>query len=498
MTSGDYDGDGRVDLAVPRPPWYVSIHHGKGNLQFEGPRDYLNPANELVITDFNGDGRADVVAVNSSTLTVGLGNADGSLAPVGSIGVVGASTAAVADFNGDGELDVFTVQGALPRLNGLFDVGAVVPPPQNLRDLRRAVASDLNGDGRMDVAALDNSSSPPAEIVTLIGDGTGKFTIAVVPTVHKPVAIGVADLNGDGRPDILTSGAEPDGRHTVRLMTGGHSVIVADPVIAGNRAAKTLAIGDVDGDGKLDFVTPSASRRELLLFPGNGNGTFASPQRIPIEGPRFIEVLSELSGVTLAEMTGDGRLDLIVSGESFVVAAFESDNTSILAQQPDGTFTEVSRLQYGDRRGSAAGDVNGDGSADLIVPGLTAMIVHISACRDALRANPPVVRLLVSPQSPERSTVVFSAVLDTPEAGGSILLIDRDRENDDGTSIIVGTAPVVAGRATIVANTLARGTHQLKAVYSGDGRFARAISGMVEHEVTEPPPAGPRRRSARH
>ncbi|HEX2122330.1 MAG TPA: FG-GAP-like repeat-containing protein, partial [Thermoanaerobaculia bacterium] len=301
--------------------------------------------------------------------------------------------------------------------------------------------------------------------------------------------------DADGVSDVLTSGQEADERWTVRLQRGvrgsglGAPVIVAENVGLTLRFERSLAAGDLDGDGKLDFVVPDASKRNLLLFRGAGNGSFAPPRAIPIEGPAYPSVDS--SRIAIADVTGDSRADLVVNGESFL-------ETSILIQQSDGTFVERFRLPAGNSD-VAARDVNGDGAADVIVSDGTRdgseVVVYFATCAESLRAVPPAVRLLAPATVPEKKTVELSVVLDAPDAAGTVWLVEGHYHDD--SSRVLATATVSGGRAHFFTSTLSRGTHRLKAVYSGDGRLARAVSPVIDVAVTEAPPTGPRRRSVR-
>jgi hypothetical protein len=495
MASADFDGDGRVDLAYATPWSDVAFRYGRGDLAFDGPASYFtsDETREITTADFNADGLADIVAMGFN-VNVFHGRADASLQKIAAYSAFNSGTVAVADFNRDSFLDLFMRDWMIPGAAGGTFNAAAATHPANLPRLRHAAAGDFDGDGHIDVAALHESTAEA--VVTLRGDGTGNLALwGESAPVHDPHAIAVADFDADGVSDVLTSGQEADERWTVRLQRGvrgtglGTSVIVAENVGSTSRYERSLAVGDVDGDGKLDFVVPDASERNLLLFRGAGNGSFTPPRAIPIEGPENADI--DASRIAIADVTGDSRADLVVDGESFI-------ETAILVQQSDGTFVERFRLPTGGRD-VAARDVNGDGVADVIVGEGTQdgseVVVYYATCAESLRAVPPAVRLLAAATVPEKKTVELSVVLDAPDAAGTVCLVEDHYYAD--SSRVLATATVSGGRAHFFTSTLSRGTHRLKAVYSGDGRLARAVSPVIQVVVTEAPPTGPRRRSVR-
>jgi hypothetical protein len=276
----------------------------------------------------------------------------------------------MGDFNNDGKLDVFIGEAgvALGAGNGTF--GEPVAPPPSASLLEVAVATgDFNADGKLD---LVTGSDQHPYLTRLLGDGTGHFTSETTNTGLQSAAVAVADFNRDGHDDIAaitfanhaTSAVKP----TLQLIDGTNPSVALK--IAEDIEYLGLAAKDIDGDGNADIAAFSSKADELLIFGGNGNGTFRAPAHVAIL-PR-IEA-GQPSHVTLADFTHDGRID-------FVITRWNTSALVLYAQQPDGSFVESTRIPSGAQWGSAAGDFDGDGYVD-IASIVDPRIVHVQLNR---------------------------------------------------------------------------------------------------------------------
>jgi hypothetical protein len=221
---GDFNGDGKLDLAVANFGEdtdhrglfgsSVSILIGKGNGTFRAEVNYLDDGvyrpEYVAVGDFNGDGKLDLAVSAGVNFVVLPGNGDGTFgAPISSpvISSFGGPLA-VADINGDGILDV--VWGQLVLLgngDGTFRYGTSLPLPNNYGG--QPIVADFNGDGILDIAICGaNQGIPPDYIVILTGIGGGAFNPPVGFFAGTgPVAAALGDFNNNGKPDLAVANA---------------------------------------------------------------------------------------------------------------------------------------------------------------------------------------------------------------------------------------------------------------------------------------------------
>lgn len=336
----DADADGRPDIlglvstdfGGQPTQGYVSARYQVSAGAFALPPTRFGvgrgPAN-LVAADVNGDGRPDLVVANAADQTVSVRLADPARPGFFLSAIVLATPGrtpldvAVGDLNGDGRADiVVAASGANSVLvftqtaAGGFDAPvayAVGGDPQAV------TVADLDGNGLADMAVATTANT----VSVLLQTAAGTFAPAVdYATGIQPVAIRAADLNGDGKLDLLTAnyGAalSPGTQGLSVLMQGATAGTFVAPVhyTTGYRSA-ALAVGDLDGDGRLDVVVADSGlpgdpgwvtvfRQDPanpgLLLPSTGyRGTW---------GPM---------GVALADMDGDGRPDLVLADGDIVV-----------------------------------------------------------------------------------------------------------------------------------------------------------------------------------
>jgi hypothetical protein len=180
-------------------------------------------------------------------------------------------------------------------------------------------------------------------------------TTLPLPADDQPNALAVSDLNGDGKLDLVTASSTLSvGRVSVRLGDGqgGFGSPVSFPV---GSSPQSVAIGDLNGDGKLDLVTASVVNTYLSVLLGNGLGGFEEAPNVPL--------YSEAISVALADFNGDNRADLV-----YAVRFFPRNTNTVFLQLNNGHggFDAPINLVTGVIPNSVAvGDFNGDGRADL-------------------------------------------------------------------------------------------------------------------------------------
>ena len=298
----------------------------------------------------------------------------------------------------------------------------------------------------------------------LLGNGDGSFRPRVDLAVGgAPHSVAVGDFNGDGRLDVVTAQQLTD---TVSVLLGHGDGTFARPLVFAasgqNFTPQSLALGDVNGDGKLDLVIKSVSFLDSDAFQvgvllGNGDGTFQAP----LLGAAQPDGSGDLA---LGDFNNDGRMDAAVADQ----LGAPSGNLSVFAGNGDGTFQSLIRLDLltggNDPLGVAAADLNGDGLVDLVAAnassGTVGVLLNTSTAPTAARRR----RRRSARRAPTAvfgQTVLLTATV-TSQAGvptGTVTFLD-------GTTVL-GTAPVnAAGQATL-AVSLGVGNHALTASFAG-------------------------------
>jgi hypothetical protein len=292
------------------------------------PHHSVQFVESIATGDLNGDGNADIVAVNgaygatSSYISVLLGNADGTFldAVTYPAGGTTAATAVVDDVNGDGKLDVVVVSA----------------------DQQFSVLLG-NGDGTLQAAKSFAAPAPP-----------GSSSAASAPIVN----LITADLRGNGKKDIIASNGlvllgNGDGTFTA-------AAAAAFPYMLDNLSAAgpNLASGDLNNDGKPDLVVNTGG--EVFTWIGKGDGTFTA-------GVSY-ETVSDSGYVTVSDLDGDGNVDIysgLANGGSYSADFDNPSQSYVLMGHGDGTFSGAP-ASLGVYNGANLVDVNGDGLPDLI------------------------------------------------------------------------------------------------------------------------------------
>lgn len=285
------------------------------------------------------------------------------------------TSVAVADINQDGSRDIVTSDGLDQTVSVLFGDGkGGFSGPAHFPTAAFAgklVVADATGDGHPDIisAALD------AGVSLLVGEGAGKFAAPELLPAGSAVsvlALAVKDATGDGQPDIVTanqSGDDPDfispGSVSVLAGDGAGRFAAAQVLALGDRTlgrAESVAVADITGDGHPDIVAGRPVDRILTLLAGDGAGGFAGPADVPGMG-------ENPDPVAIADVTGDRRPDIITNvslGTHEMVAILPGDGAGHVGHW--GNFD--TRLQI-NAESLVTEDLNGDGRPDVASVGTT-------------------------------------------------------------------------------------------------------------------------------
>jgi hypothetical protein len=357
--AADFNGDGIPDLAIISSnnssyggPFTVAVFLGNGDGTFRaGPT--IQPSGMqvypfMISGDFNGDGKPDLAILtwdllSTSYLTILLGNGDGSFTAKptvvaisqgneGGDGIPGSMAA--ADFNGDGKLDLAVVgdyisTGGVGILLGNGD-GTFTSPGPSLDpsgDFALIATGDFNGDGIPDFVTpnyFEYGGSP----TIFLGKGDGTFTAKQMSLTltYFPTSVVVGDFNGDGVLDLAFSDL-----NGVEIALGNgdgtFNETSASPIQVPNELY-SLQAGDFNHDGKLDLAGWDTYFGQIVLLLGAGNGTFAVTTTTPGVSPSTFGIHQ----IAAADFNGDGVPDL-------AMLTYSVNTASILLTVPTETAT---------------------------------------------------------------------------------------------------------------------------------------------------------------
>jgi hypothetical protein len=418
LAQADFNGDAKPDLIYMDGPSPLALHVllGNGDGTFQHGQDIVMPqglTELLAVADVNHDGKLDLVLGGGGAqpeIGVMLGNGDGSFqsAIVTPLPLLGSNWAelagcGVADFNGDGAVDLIVTDGAnnafyvlLGNNTGLFAVKSTV---QQFTWPSTVFTGDFNGDGHQDFLVLNGLS---ADVAVYLGNGDGTFQPAVRYTGPGLIrSVLLADVDGDGHPDLVVIGpgnalyiyhGNADGTFAT-TSEGGSSY--AGPIL------RLIAVADFNGDGVLDIA--AASNNGITILLGKGNLTYAPPASYGAGPPTSQVAMADFNldghadfalvapeGIALLFGNADGSLqtfntyDVGAAALSLAVADFNGDGVPDIAVYVGtldplimlGTGAGKFHLTQGSSTTSAGGngqiltgDFNGDGKADLLIPG---------------------------------------------------------------------------------------------------------------------------------
>jgi hypothetical protein len=308
--AADFNGDGKQDLAVIRSSTDysgVTILLGYGNGLFGPPVNTptINGASSLVAGDFNGDGKPDL-AVLSGTVLVLAGNGDGTFLVSNSYAAGSGLKWIVADtFDAGPTLDL-AVGGddgvsILLGSGGTFNPAVTYPAGGAVSFV---ATGDFNGDGQRDLVVANTGAD---KVSVLLGAGNGTFGApASYATNAEPNSVSVGDFNGDGRSDLAVATFFQPG--VTIFLAGPPGALTQKAGYPTDQRPVGSAVTDLNLDGRPDVVVVNNFDNSVFVLNGAGAGAFTAPSSYVVGATP--------TWVTAADFNGDGRPDLAVTNST--------------------------------------------------------------------------------------------------------------------------------------------------------------------------------------
>jgi hypothetical protein len=340
------------------------------------------PSKAAYVVDLNGDGKLDLITSYSSGISVmrntNQNNGMLSFAPRQDFqtSMFGGYTG-IADFDGDGRPDVALTNYSL----NIKNLGLIrnISTPSEIKfdtlvvfdylssELGDVTAGDFDADGKPDIAVANYYKHSISIYKNITAGSNINFAPkADIILLNETKDAKIADMDGDGKPDIVfmnpgVNYGQPSASVLRNTSSGGTISFASNVTFYAGDGLKNLTLADIDGNGKLDIVTAGSSGGTVLPnISSAGNLQFAPHVVLPISGSMPLSW-----GLTVNDLNGDGKPDVAVGEYWFVDSIAVFQNTS-----SPGNVSFVPKVDYATAKfpqGIAAGDLDNDGKPDLVV-----------------------------------------------------------------------------------------------------------------------------------
>lgn len=425
LAAADVDSDGFADaLALEHTQPGLAIARSRGGSGMDTAQRLplgIQYALRLAVGDVHGDGRPDVVTVGTAETRLavgtgtGLGTAGLAVRPVQLPEALrNYAPTVLVDVDGDGRDDIVSARAQGVMVLGSLGDGHFAPGQTvgTLDDVQYVLGQDLNGDGHLDLLLANQAGA----LQRVPGMGGGAFgapqplSLGATGPVSLRASPRVADLNRDGRPDLIVA-AQADGANKVFVFLGLPGGGFGSPErlhsgasnLVGNESADDLAVADFNGDGHLDIAVLTVNGWGTFIYTlaGQGDGSFAAPAPYPLGWRPYRMDVADFDGdgkpdlVTDVPIGGGGGLrvlhntapdlGLVVPSTGTLSPAFRGDVTEYALQLPHGgpPLTLTPWLAFGTATVRIGGVpvASGSASAPIAVPagGIVPITVEVQA-----------------------------------------------------------------------------------------------------------------------
>lgn len=333
MSVSDFNLDGKKDIVTGNLIGGISVLFGTGTASFTAPANYTTLAGYnlggVTSGDFDNDGKTDIAVVNSNTpnITVFKNNGTGSFTVTNNYSITANGLYVKAcDLNNDGKSDLLcltppsSLNILLANNTGSFNSPLIVNLFSNANYF---ITDDFNKDGKKDLAVSHTSN---AAISVLLGTGTGTFLPATTITIPNGADKLIAgDFNSDTNPDIIASNSSSVGILTY-LPGSGNGAFVTSNTFTNNNSVLWMTAADINGDGRDDYASVDVNDNSLITrinCLGMEVNEFKNENFLSIFPNPFINklnvIVNEISEISLMDISGkeimnienpDGKLEL--------------------------------------------------------------------------------------------------------------------------------------------------------------------------------------------
>ena len=466
-------------------PTYDNSAYIPGSVSFDPKVDFTGGAYYVVIGDIDGDGKADLVAITGyNTVSVFRNTSSSGSITAGSFAprvdfTTGnwAQAIAIGDIDGDGKPDLAVTNESdytVSVLRNTSTIGSVtfaskVDFTTGTYPMGVAIG-DIDGDGKADLVVANQSSNTVSVLHNISTAGTVNFAPKVdFATGSHPYGIAIGDIDGDGKPDVAVTNYYSSSTSVLRnTSTSGYVNFATRVDITTGLYPISIAIGDIDGDGKADLAVANVNSNTVSVIRNtsvSGSVTFASNVDFTT-GTNPYEV-------AIGDIDGDGKPDLTIANYgSNTVSVFR--NTSISGSITAGSFAaKVDFTTGANPYGVAIGDIDGDGKPDLAVTNRGSNTVSV------LRNDP-------------LAPITGVAAINTCSGGSGTTTLSNANAggvwSSGNTSVAIvntsGVVTAVAGGTAVISYTILSGSATTTVTVTGGLPVITSVSPLIGYPAS--------------